>query len=306
MPTHSIKIGVQLPEVEFEYDWPQLASMAKLAEDSGFDSIWLGDHLMYRNADPAIPPVGPYEAWTTLAALASITSRVQLGPLVASLSFHNPAMMAKMAATIDQISNGRFIFGIGSGWNHAEYLGYGFPFDHRVDRFEESFAVIRQFFETGECSFQGKYVQIEDGVLFPRLVRPGGPPLMVGSRGKRMLAITLPYVSMWNAWFDDYDNHLENLPDLLSEIDAACELADRDPSTLEKTICPLVTFDRGNLPANPGRNPAKTIRGGDPSVLADEFNAYAELGVAHLQLVLDPITPASIESAAKAIEVLRA
>ena len=306
MTSHTFKVGVQLPEVEFEYDWPQLASMATLAEDSGFDSIWLGDHLMYRNVDPAIPPVGPYEAWTTLAALAAITSRVQLGPLVASLSFHNPAMMAKMAATIDQISNGRFIFGIGSGWNHAEYLGYGFPFDHRVDRFEESFSVIRQFFDTGECSYQGQYVQIEDRVLFPRVVRPGGPPMMVGSHGKRMLAITLPFVKMWNAWFADYDNDRTLLPNLLAEIDTACELAGRDPSTLEKTICPLVTFDRGDLPFNPGRNPANIVRGEDPLVLADELNAYAELSVAHVQLVLDPITPATIESAARAIEVLRA
>jgi alkanesulfonate monooxygenase SsuD/methylene tetrahydromethanopterin reductase-like flavin-dependent oxidoreductase (luciferase family) len=301
----ALKIGVQLPEVEFEYDWPQLSGMAKLAEDSGYDSIWLGDHLMYRNADPTVAPVGPYEAWTTLAALAAITTRVELGPLVASLGFHNPAMIAKMAATIDQISNGRFILGIGSGWNQAEYLGYGFPFDHRVDRFEESFAVIRQFFETGACDFDGQYVQIENGLLFPRLVREGGPPMMVGSHGKRMLEITLPHVPMWNAWFADYDNSRGKLPALLAEVDEACERVGRDPSTLEKTICPLITLGRGELPLNPGRIPPTIIRGDDPNALADEFNRYAELGVAHLQLVLDPITPGAIESVARAIGVLR-
>jgi alkanesulfonate monooxygenase SsuD/methylene tetrahydromethanopterin reductase-like flavin-dependent oxidoreductase (luciferase family) len=301
-----LKIGVQLPEVEFEYTWSQLSFMATLAEDTGFDSIWLGDHLMYRHPDPAIPPVGPFEAWTTLAALAGVTKRVELGPLVASLGFHNPAMIAKMAATIDQISNGRFILGVGSGWNEPEYRGYGFPFDHRVDRFEESFAVIRQFFETGTCTFSGKYVQIEDGVLFPRLLRKGGPPIMIGSNGKRMLNIAFPYARMWNAWWADYDNDVEKLPALLAQIDVACDAVGRDPSTLVKTVCPLVTFERGDLPVNPGRIAKREIRGDDPSALADELATYARLGIGHVQLVLDPIRPAAIEQAAKAIGVLRA
>jgi alkanesulfonate monooxygenase SsuD/methylene tetrahydromethanopterin reductase-like flavin-dependent oxidoreductase (luciferase family) len=280
--------------------------MATLAEDSGFDSIWIGDHLMYRHPDPSVPPVGPYEAWTTLAALATITRRVELGPLVASLGFHNPAMIAKMAATIDQISNGRFILGVGSGWNEPEYRGYGFPFDHRVDRFEESFAVIRQFLETGTCTFSGKYITIEDGVLFPRLVREGGPPIMIGSNGKRMLDIALPYARMWNTWFADYDNHIKKLPALLAQIDTACERAGRDPSSIIKSICPLITFERGELPINPGRIAPREIRGDDPTELAAELAAYARLGVGHVQLVLDPITPATIEQAAKAIEILRA
>jgi alkanesulfonate monooxygenase SsuD/methylene tetrahydromethanopterin reductase-like flavin-dependent oxidoreductase (luciferase family) len=168
--TRELKIGVQLPEVEFAYTWPQLSFMARLVEDCGFDSIWLGDHLMYRH--PGKPTVGPYEAWTTLSALATITNRVQLGPLVASLGFHNPAMMAKMAATIDQISNGRFVFGIGSGWNEVEYRGYGFPFDHRVDRFAESLAIIRQLFDTGTCTFHGTWFDLDEGVLFPDVVQP--------------------------------------------------------------------------------------------------------------------------------------
>lgn len=300
--TRSIKVGVQLPEVEFDYTWPQLSYMAKLAEETGFDSIWLGDHLMYRY--PERPPVGPYEAWTTLASLAAITTRVQLGPLVASLGFHNPAMMAKMAATIDQISNGRFIFGIGSGWNEPEYRGFGFPFDHRVDRFEESFAIIRELFATRESSFSGKYFQLDDCLLFPDLVQQGGPPLMIGSTGKRMLEIALPHVQMWNAWHADYGNDRAKLPALLEQIDQACERVGRDPATLIRTICPLVTFDRGDLPINPGRIPAKEIRGDDPTALADELNAYAELGVGHVQLVLDPITPTTIETAATAIELL--
>ncbi|MEJ7838732.1 MAG: LLM class flavin-dependent oxidoreductase [Thermomicrobiales bacterium] len=305
MTSIPMKIGVQLPEVEFDYSWSELSRMAMLAESSGFDSIWLGDHLMYRDANPDVPPTGPYEAWTTLAALAAVTRRAQLGPLVASLGFHNPAMIAKMAATIDQISNGRFILGIGSGWNRAEYLGYGFPYDRRVDRFEESFAVIRQFLETGACTYSGEFFEIENGLLFPKVVRKSGPPMMVGSHGKRMLSITLPHVQMWNAWFADYDNDRARLPQLLAKIETACELVDRDPATLEKTICPLITLRNGDSQASTGRSPATLIRGNDPAALVEEFNAYAELGIAHLQLVLDPITEASIEQVARSIEIYR-
>src|SRR5690606_32262111 len=108
-----------LREVEYEYTWPQLLEMARIAEDIGLDSIWVGAHLMYP-ATATKPARGRYEVWTTMAALAAATERVQIGPLVASLGFHSPPMIAKKAATIDQISNGRFIFGIGSGWNEAE------------------------------------------------------------------------------------------------------------------------------------------------------------------------------------------
>ena len=177
-----LKVGVQLPEVEYEYTWPQLAEMATVAEQAGLDSIWLGDHLMYRYARHEREPRGPFEAWTTLAALASVTSRVELGPLVASMGFHSPAMIAKMAATIDQISNGRFILGLGSGWHEPEYKGFGFPFDHRVARFEEAFTILRALLDAGECDFAGEYYTIEGGLLFPKPARPGGIPLMVGSQ----------------------------------------------------------------------------------------------------------------------------
>src|SRR6266540_2777880 len=120
---------------------PELRDMAGVAEDAGFDSLWVGDHLLFR--DPDRPPRGPWEAWSVLAALAAITERVELGPLVASASFHSPAMLAKKAATIDEISGGRLILGLGAGWNEVEYRAFGFPFDHRVDRFEEALAIIR-------------------------------------------------------------------------------------------------------------------------------------------------------------------
>ncbi|HET7646904.1 MAG TPA: LLM class flavin-dependent oxidoreductase, partial [Candidatus Limnocylindria bacterium] len=135
--TRPLKVGVQLPEVERVVRWPEMREMILTAERIGLDSIWVGDHLLYR--DDGLPPRGPWEAWSTLAAIAAITERVELGPLVAATSFHNPAMLAKKAATVDEISGGRLILGLGAGWNEPEYRAYGFPFDHRVSRFEEAF-----------------------------------------------------------------------------------------------------------------------------------------------------------------------
>lgn len=135
-----MKIGIQLPEVEWEVPFPEYLAMARAAEDVGFDSIWVGDHLLY---DLPAGPRGPWEAWTTLAAIAAITDRVELGPLVASTSFHAPTMLAKQAATVDAASEGRLIVGLGAGWNRREYEAFGFAYDRRVSRFEEAFTVIR-------------------------------------------------------------------------------------------------------------------------------------------------------------------
>src|SRR5664279_2234644 len=116
--------------------------MARAIEAVGFDAVWVGDHLLYR-WDGIAEARGPWECWTMLAAIAAVTSRITLGPLVASTSFHAPAMLAKQAATVDEISGGRLILGLGAGWNETEYAAFGFPFDHRIGRFEEAFTIIR-------------------------------------------------------------------------------------------------------------------------------------------------------------------
>ena len=156
----TVKIGIQLPEVEREVRWPEIASMATLAEDVGFDSLWVGDHLLYRNAGE--PARGPWEAWSQMAALAAITSRVEIGPLVAATSFHSPAMLAKKAATVDEISGGRLILGLGAGWNEIEYAAFGFAYDHRVSRFEEAFTIIRTLLREGTIDFDGALLAAYD------------------------------------------------------------------------------------------------------------------------------------------------
>ena len=163
--------------------------MARAAESVGFDSLWLGDHLLY---DLPSGARGPWEVWTSLAALAAVTERVELGPLVASTGFHAPAMLAKQAATVDAISGGRLILGLGAGWNEREYRAFGFPFDRRVARFAESFTIVRTLLRDGRIDFAGEFYTLEDCVLDPPPSRPGGPPLLLGSIGTRMLAIGSP------------------------------------------------------------------------------------------------------------------
>jgi alkanesulfonate monooxygenase SsuD/methylene tetrahydromethanopterin reductase-like flavin-dependent oxidoreductase (luciferase family) len=137
-----VRIGVQLPEVEREVRWPELLAMARAAEEVGFDSIWVGDHMLYRDDDRG--ERGPWDAWTTLAALAASTERVRLGPLVAATAFHPPGLLARMAATIDEVSGGRFVLGLGTGWNEVEFRAFGIPFDYKVSRFEEAFEIVRR------------------------------------------------------------------------------------------------------------------------------------------------------------------
>lgn len=231
-----LKVGVQLPEVERVVGWPETRDMALAAEAVGFDSIWVGDHLLYRGDDGVS---GPWEAWSMLAALAAVTERVQLGPLVAATSFHNPAMVAKKAATVDEISDGRLILGLGAGWNRVEYDAYGFPFDHRASRFEEAFTIIRTLLTVGEIDFDGEYYKVSDCVLAPP-ARSEGIPLMIGSEGPRVLAAALPHVQMWNGWHSWYGNTPTGAAELNTKIDEACRKAGVDGTDIERTVTVLV------------------------------------------------------------------
>jgi probable F420-dependent oxidoreductase len=298
-----VKIGVQLPEVEREVRWPELRDMAVEAETVGFDSIWVGDHLLYR--DPGMPERGPWEAWSLLAALATVTHRVELGPLVASVSFHNPAMLAKKAAAVDEISGGRLILGLGAGWNEPEYRAFGFPFDHRVDRFEEAFTIVRELLRHGHVGFRGRYHQALDCRLLPPPLRPGGPPIMVGTVGPRMLRLAADHADAWNAWFTWFGNRPAGLAEVLGRVDRACREAGRDPSTLERTAAVLVQVEMGEVARRGGPDEkAPPIRGSAEGI-AEQLREFEPLGIAHLQLVVDPITVHSIERLGEVIERLR-
>ncbi len=303
MDGRPLKIGVQLPEVERVVRWPELREMARTAEGIGLDSIWVGEHLLYRYVDR--PPDAPWEAWSTMAALAAVTERVQIGPLVACAAFHNPAVLAKQAAALDEISGGRLILGLGAGWNETEFRAFGVPFDQRVARFEEAFTIVRELLGTGRSDFHGRFHQADDCELLPPPSRRGGPPLMVGSLGERMLRLTLPHVDAWNAWYAWFGNSLEGYRPLRAQVDEACRAVGRDPGAVERTVALLVAFPgaTGRLMGDAGQEQVQPI-GAAPEALAATLRAFAGEGIAHVQLVLDPITVESIAGLAAALELL--
>ena len=298
-----LKVGVQLPEVERVAPWSDLARMATTAEALGYDSIWVGDHLIFRDGEQ--PPRGPWEAWTVMTALAAITERVEIGPLVASTSFHNPAMIAKKAATLDEVSGGRLILGLGAGWNESEYAAFGYPYDHRVSRFEEAFTIIRRLLRGEELDFRGDYYTLDDCLIVPPGPRPEGPPLMVGSAGERMLDITMPHVQSWNAWYAWFGNRPENLTPWMDKVDEACRRVGRDAETVERTCAVYVglTGGKGRHGGATNEEDVPPLRG-STAELAAAMRQYAAAGISHVQLVLDPITVEAIEEFAPVLAEL--
>src|SRR3954470_904853 len=298
-----LKVGIQLPEVEREVRWPELLDMIRAVEDLGFDSVWVGEHLLYRWEDR--PPSGPWEAWTLLSAIAASTSRIELGPLVACTNFHNPALLAKQAALIDEVSGGRFVLGLGAGWNETEVRAFGFPYDHRVDRFEEAFTIIRTLLRDGAIDFDGRWYQARDCELLPRGPRADGPPVMIGSTGPRMLRATMGYADSWNAWYNATDNDPSGVPRLRGIVDEACRSGGRDPGAVDRRAAAFA-----GLPGGHGRVQGTAGHGsieplpGDPAALADALRAFAREGIAHVQLVLDPITLDAIRAVAPVLAEL--
>jgi probable F420-dependent oxidoreductase len=283
-----MRVGIQLPEVERDVRWPEYLAMARAAEECGFDSIWLGDHLLYD-----APERGPWEAWTLLAALAAATRRVRLGPLVACAGFHPPGLLAKMAATVDEVSGGRFVLGVGAGWNAREFAAFGIPYDRRVSRFEESFAIVRGMLASERVTLDGRFHRAEDAVLLPPPARR--VPVMIGSNGPRMLSIALPHADAWNTWFADYGNTAEGFAALNATISKAAERAGRDPAEIERSACAHVLVD----PANPEREPEV------PPVSLDQVSAHVralgEAGADEVILVAGPITERSVRALGDAL-----
>lgn len=295
-----LRVGVQLPEVERDVRWSEYVAMARAAEGSGFDSIWVGDHLLYRGGGR--PERGPWEAWTLLAGLAAVTERVRLGPLVACAGFHPPGLIAKMAATVDEVSGGRLVLGLGAGWNETEFRAFGIPFDRRASRFEESFEIIRRLLSGERVTLHGRFWQVDDTVLLPPPARR--PTLMVGSVGERVLGIALPHVDAWNTWFDDYGNTPEGFAAVNAKVSETAERAGRPPDEIARSACVLVVLDRtaDERPLEDGIPPLE----GTMERIAGGLRDLADAGADEAILIVSPITERSIRALGEALAVLDA
>ena len=281
-----MKIGLMLPLGDDETTgFADLRALALAAEDGGLDSVWGADHLIFREGGET---TGIHECWTVLTAIAAMTSRVQIGPLVLALPFRNPALTAKMAAQLDEVSGGRLILGLGCGWHRPEFDAFGYPFDHRVSRFDEGLQVLVPLLREGRVTFSGRYHHAVDAELRPRPIREGGPPIMIAGKQPRMLELVARYADQWNAaWYGNPDEAHE-LRECLANLHAALDAAGRDPATLEITAGILVAFEGANADA-----PKSAIRGTLDEV-ADALAGYAELGVKHLIAHVFPRTPAAV------------
>ena len=272
--------------------YAELREVAQTAEGAGLDSIWVYDHLLFRS--PGEPTTGIYECWSMLAALAADTSRVEIGTIVLAIPFRNPALLAKMAVTVDEISGGRLILGIGAGWNEPEFDAFGIPFDHRVGRFEEALQIILPLLREGKVDFHGRYYQADDAVLVPRGPRPSGPPILIAGRRPRMLRLTVEHADLWNAaWFGD----VSEIEPRVAPLREALAAGGRDPASLEITIGVNVVFPELVTPAD--ELPEHALRGTAREV-AEGLRGYRDAGISHVIAACSPSTPAAMEGLAQA------
>jgi alkanesulfonate monooxygenase SsuD/methylene tetrahydromethanopterin reductase-like flavin-dependent oxidoreductase (luciferase family) len=306
--------------------WADLRTMARTAEAIDIDTLFLPDHLLFRKSPPdnvmqVNMPEGKirgiWESWTILAALAEATSRIHLGPLVACTGFRNPAVLAKMADTLDEVSDGRVVLGLGAGWHEPEYHAFGIPYDHRVGRFEEALAIIVPLLREGRVDFQGHYYQARDCVLAPRGPRPEGPPILIGAQRPRMMALAARYADRYDA---DYHLAASDVVSRFEALDRACAEVKRDPATILRTAGARVALRRPGepRPGVPGVSTApgtaafdlggmrQMARVGTPDELLDHALAFRAAGVQHLTLSLvHPPGPRGIEMLAPVVEGLR-
>jgi alkanesulfonate monooxygenase SsuD/methylene tetrahydromethanopterin reductase-like flavin-dependent oxidoreductase (luciferase family) len=308
-----LQIGIILPTLEgrcsghpadFTRRWPDLLRMAKRAEALGIDSLWMSDHLLFRWPDQQGRAQGIWECWSLLAGLAAATERIGLGTVVSCTAFRNPALLAKMADTVDEISGGRLILGLGAGWHEPEFHAFGIPSDHRVSRFAEAATIICTLLREGRIDFEGTYYTVRECELRPRGPRPRGVPIMIGAGvppGPRMLRLVAEHADLWNAYLVWGRSWPDAVPPLREQIDAACEAVGRDPTTLGRTVALLVNLpEAGAGPVRPEEAPLV----GSPEALAATFRDFARAGIDHVQLLLNPNTLAGLEALAPTLELL--
>jgi alkanesulfonate monooxygenase SsuD/methylene tetrahydromethanopterin reductase-like flavin-dependent oxidoreductase (luciferase family) len=314
--TRSLKVGLMLPQTEGMRGpgvrgWREVAEMAKAAEDVGFDSLWVVDHLVYQLEGEELVR-GVWEGWSLLSAIAAITNSVEIGTLVLALGWRNPALLAKMADTVDEISGGRLILGLGAGYHKLEYDMFGYPYAHRVGRFEEGIQIIHGLLRTGQIDFEGEFYSARECELKPRGPRPEGCPILIGTCKPRMGRLMATYGDIWNAYYDDTFNKVDGVTRLKPIIDGFCEKQGRDPATLERSCTVLVADDSGDawwdrLPSEQYAEEGQLVPlNGSPESMAEVLLEYQAAGISHIQASIEPTTPEVIEKFGRVLEAIDA
>lgn len=279
--------------------WDDVRAFAQDAEAAGVDSLWIADHFVWRGDPWGRDPIGHYgswEAWTTLAGLSLATSRVNLGTLVTCTGYRNPALLAKMADSVDQMSGGRVVLGLGAGDAPDEHERFGFDADRRVARFTEALEIIVPLLRTGTVDFAGEFYRVPGAELRPRPAGSAGPPILIGSLAHRprMLRLVARYADIWNGWLTKTRDPRDVRP-LRAAVDEACVAIGRDPATLARSIVIAVAY---------GPAPDLAITGTRTDIAA-AIRAFEDEGIDELQVRLFPNDRSSIERFAHALEALR-
>ncbi len=299
-----MKLGLNLSNDERLIDgnmprFSDFKAIAQTAEQMGFDSFWLADHLLWRS--PGTEERGFWESLTFLSGLAAVTSRIQLGPLVACTSFRNPALLAKIAASLDGISQGRFVLGLGAGWYEPEYQAFGYLYDHLASRFEEALQIILPLLREGQVDFAGNYYQARNCVLRPCGPSAGRVPIWIGASGPRMLQLTARYADAWvfTGWHKRFK--ADRIAGAYSRLLAACKMVGRDPASIELAAITEVQF----LAPGQARDPDDAGISGDAEEIAQELHAFAEAGVQHLIVIVQPEGLGGRAQFARVLELLK-
>ena len=293
-PKKKILFGIQTGQQDVTYE--QILTIWKEAETLGFDSAWNFDHFAPIRGDFQGPCL---EGWTLLGALAAETSRIRIGALVTGNTYRNPALLAKMATTVDQISKGRLYLGIGAAWFEKEHIAYGFPFytaKERADRLEESLQVITKLWGPPPRTFKGKYYEVVDAPWNPANVQQPHPPIIVGGKGKKwIMPLVARYADGWNVPIGVTPNGIKKRMEI---VHAECERIGRKPCDIEVQAF-LVLYNITDVPlVGPAlrlgarmiedKRVAQAILAGTPSDITERIQAYVDAGVTHIIMNIQP------------------
>ena len=312
-----MKTGLLLPAWSYAVEGATLSARALLAfadqvVDAGFTSLWVSDHFLnepyvdYAAMGIRFPDdyrgikSGQWECWSLMAALAARTTEVTLGTLVTNTAFRNPALLARIIDTVDDISGGRLVVGLGAGDFVTEHHAFGYDFERPIARFEEALSIIRPLLRGETLTHHGEFYRTHGASLLPKSLRADGPPIMIGllRGGPRMLRLVAQYADQWNCMLPFADSRVANYVAAWQQVSAACEKHDRDPATLARNVTVGVCLN-DNYPL-PGALPLR----GSRQQLIDAFLAYREQGVETLSMVVEPCTEASLEVLAPVLEAL--
>mgnify|MGYP001216376853 CR=1 FL=1 len=261
------------------HSWQEIQSLAAHVEAGGWDGFWLADHFMPNHEDVSRPC---HEVFTLLSAVAATVPRIRVGSMVASNTYRHPAVLANMAASLDHVSQGRLVLGLGAGWQENEHHAYGlelYTLGERLRRLEEACQVVRDLFEQERSNFAGRYYQLDDAPLEPKPVQ-AHVPLMIGASGEKVsLGIVARQADEWNTWGD-----VDMFTHKASVLDRHCEVANRDPADIDRSVAVLIRYaetdsELASIDDDPSRG--ATLSGGTQALI-DELGRYQDKGLDEL------------------------